>query len=538
MPMPRLMADRRWRGLVIVSVVTLVQGAAAGAAAFATRGLFDAMHAGTPLPLVFLAVLAASGLVIAGARVLSRLMGERLGQAYALAIRLALLDHASGMAASAVAKRRSGYMSLRFVGDMTAFRNWLGKGLPRLIAAAVLIPAACAVLWLLEPRFALVIAPLFAVTLAVLALAGPRLEPLHRRLRARRARIAAEMTERMPLAPELDRLGRRPAEIRQLRKRTERMIHAALHRLLWAESLKALPDAMAGLSACAVIVIGAQTGVSSGTIAGALAAIGLVLNPLRDLASVWNFRAAYLAARKKCIAALSREQRGSGQGDIRLPRGPLDLVVRDFQAPSGATLSLDIPAGRAHSLTCDPSDADNLFSALSGLENVRPGQVTLSDICLTDLSRGSLRRGVLSVTSTPLVLNGSLRRNLALGLRSPPSDSALEKAARRAGLAGFMDRTDGLNGLLSEGGRGLSAADRSALSVARLVLGRPQLVLLGDGVWHLGRDAAETVAAHLEKTGATILCHPTLSYGEMAGRSVAKLQTGCRRNREVTRQVV
>ena len=54
---------------------------------------------------------------------------------------------------------------------MTAFRNWLGKGLPRLIGAMVMIPAACTVLWLLEPRFALAIAPLFAVTLAG---AGPR----------------------------------------------------------------------------------------------------------------------------------------------------------------------------------------------------------------------------------------------------------------------------------------------------------------------------------------------------------------------------
>ena len=98
MRMPRLLENGRWRGLVVVSLLTLVQGAAAGAAAFATRGLFETMHAGAPLHPGLLAALIASGLVIAGARVLSRLMGERLGQGYALAIRLALLDHASGMA--------------------------------------------------------------------------------------------------------------------------------------------------------------------------------------------------------------------------------------------------------------------------------------------------------------------------------------------------------------------------------------------------------------------------------------------------------
>lgn len=408
-------------------------------------------------------------------------------------------------------------MSLRFVGDMTAFRNWLGKGLPRLIAAVVMIPAACAVLWLLQPRFALVVVPLFAATLAAMAVAGPRLEKLHRRLRARRARIAADMAERMPLAPELDRLGQRPAIMRQLRKRTERMIRAALHRMLWAESLKALPDAAASLAACAVIVTGAQTGATTGTIAGALAAIGLVLPPLRDLASVWNFRAANLAARKKCIAALVREQRSIGQGDSRLPKGPVDVVVRDFQAPSGAILSLAIPAGQTHALDCDPSDADTLFSALCGLEKVPPGQVTLSGRCLTDLSRGSLRRSVQRVTSAPVVLKGSLRRNLALGFPNRPSDATLAQAAHRAGLAGLMSRIGGLDGQLTEGGRGLSAADRSALSLARALLGRSQLVLLDDGLWHLDPDVRETLAAHLDKIGATIVRHPVLAQGDMAG---------------------
>lgn len=516
MDVPHLMENGRQRGLAVVSLLTLVQGAAAGAAAFATRGLFDAVHTGAALPLSLLVALVASGFVIAGARVLSCLTGERLGQDYALAVRLTLLEQASAMPASAVAKRRSGYMSLRFVGDMTAFRNWLGKGLPRLIAALIMIPASCAVLWWLEPRFALVVAPLFAVTLALLAVAGPRLEPLHQRLRTQRAQIAADMAERMPLAPELDRMGRRPTEMRRLRKQTKRMIRAALHRLLWAETLKALPDIVAGFAVCAVIITGAQTGAGAGTIAGALAAIGLVLAPLRDLASVWNFRAAYLTARKKAAAVLARDPRGVGQGDCRLPKGPVRLAAHDFPVASGEALSFDIPAGRSQTLTCDPSDADTLFSALCGLEKVLPGQITLSGICLSSLSRGSLRRGVQRVTSRPVILKGSLRRNLALGLSDRPADDTLEQAARRAGLGGLMARGAGLESTLHEGGRGLSAAERSALALARILLGKPKLVLLGDCIWHLDDDARATLAAHIERTKATVLRHPTLAQAAIA----------------------
>lgn len=520
MSMPGLMENGRWRGLVLVSFVTLIQGAAAGAAALATRGLFEAIHAGQDLPYVLIATLAGSGLLIAAARVLSGLMGERLGQDYALSIRLALLDHAARMPASAVATRRGGYMSLRFVGDMTAFRNWLGKGLPRLIAGAVMIPAAGAVLWVLEPRLALSVAPILGLTLGAMTLAGPRLEKLHRRLRARRARIAAEMAERMPLAPELDRMGRRPTELRSLRRRSQRMINAALHRLFWAESLKALPDAMAGIAACAILLVGAQSGVGTGTIAGALAAIGLLLTPLRDLASLWNFRAAHLAARRKCAAALSRDPRDAGQGDQRLPKGPVHVLLRDLPVPHGR-LSLEVAAGQDHCLTCEPGDADALFSALCGLERVPVGHVKLSGVGLTDLSRGTLRRGVVQLDSQPLVLKGSLRRNLGLGLRQRPTDRTLKRAARKAGLGDLLSRRGGLNASLAEGARDLSARERSALSLARLLLAKPQLVLLGDAMFHIEPAAKKALAAHIAACEATILRHPVLDIGAADNRALA-----------------
>lgn len=510
MDLPGLLDAGRRRSLMLVAALTLVQGAAAGAAAFATRGLFEAMHDGTPPPALLLGVLGGAGLCIAAARVGARRAGERLGQDYALAIRLALLDHAARMPSSAIARRRTGYMSLRFVGDMTAFRNWPGRGLPRLIAGAVMIPSACLVLWLLDPVFALAVVPVLGLALGLLAVAGPRLGPLHRRLRARRARIAADMAERLPIAPELDRLGRRSTELRSLRRRSLHMIRAGLARLTWAETLKALPDALAGIAAAAIVLAGAGAGTGSGAIAGALAALGLLLAPLRDLAGVWNLRSAYVAARGKCAAVLGRPQRALYAADARLPQGPVALRIAGLEAAPGESLSLDLPAGATHALACSPEAAEWLFCTLCGLENVDPGRIMFAGQCLTGLSRGSLRRSVQRLCAGPVMLRGSLRRNLALGLRTRPTDTRLERAARRAGLGALLDRTGGLDATLPEMGRGLSAAELSAISLARLLLARPGLVLIDGALWHLGDMGRTELRAHLARTGATVLLHPVL----------------------------
>jgi len=505
MAMPRLLDDRRGRGLAAVAAVTLAQAAAGGAAAFATRTLFEAMHGGAALPALPLAVLVVAGLVIAVTRIASRVMGEGLGQDYARDIRAALFDHAARMPARAVADRRAGSMSLRFVGDMTAFRNWLGLGLPRLVTGAILIPALLAVLWTLDPIFAAVVWPVLGVTLLAITLGSLRLVPLQRRLRVRQARIAAEMAERMPLAPWLDRLGRRGTELAQLQRRTDAMIRAALRHRRAAETLRALPDLVAGGAAALVILFGHRAGVTPGTITAALAVLGLVLQPLRDLGGVWNHRAAFLAARIKAEAALSRGQRDLYRAGQALAKGPVAVQFDQVRLPSGLAFSFDVAAGQTACLPLGELDAEAVTDMLRGLDAPGSGRILLSGTDLRDLSRGSLRRGVALVGTRPEILQGSLRRVLTFGCSDRPTDSALETLARDEGLGPLLDRLGGLSGTVREGGRNLTRGERLAISLLRARLLGPRLILAGadcDGaglarVAHLQRRRAATVICPL-----------------------------------------
>ncbi|MGK8234651.1 ABC transporter transmembrane domain-containing protein [Roseovarius sp. MS2] len=502
MALPPLLDRGRGRGLALVAMLTLMQGVAAGAAAFATRALFETMHGGDALPLVGLSVLAGAGTMIAMTRIAARYLGEGIGQDYARQIRAALFEHAAHMPASAVAERRAGYVSLRFVGDMTAFRNWLGLGLPRLVAGAVLIPTMLVVLWLLDPVFALIVVPVFGITLLAITLGGMRLIPLHRRLRVRRARIAAEMAERMPLAPQLDRLGRRRKELAQLDKRTEAMIRAALRHRLSAETLNALPDLAAGIAAALVILTGHRAGLGTGNIAAALAVLGLLLSPLRDLGGVWNHRAAFRVAATKAQAALSRQKRDLYRTGQRLPKGPVDVTFENVPLPSGQMLSLHAKGGTKTCLPVGELDARAVRDMLLGLDTPWAGRILLSGIDLRDLSRGSLRRHVQCLSAAPEVLQGSLRRALLMGCDHRPEDATLEQLARDVGLGPLLKRLGGLSGTVLEGGKNLTQTERFALGLARIRLLPPKVLLLG-----LESDPGDWMRfpVHLGKTGVTVI---------------------------------
>lgn len=508
--LPPLLDRKRGLGLAAVAALTLVQGGAAGAAAFATRRLFEAMHGGAALPVADLAVLVGAGIVIAATRVWSRQMGERIGQDYARQIRTALFEHAARMPARAVAARRAGYMSLRFVGDMTAFRNWLGLGLPRLIAATLLIPVMLAVLWLLDPVFVLVVTPIFVLCLALIAWTGLRLVRLNRRLRARRARIAAEMAERMPMAPHLDRLGRRGKELGLLDKRTDAMIRAALRHRLAVETLKGLPDLAAGITAALVILAGSRAGLGTGTIAAALATLGLLLSPLRDLGGVWNHRAAFRAAAIKAEAALSRSQRDVYRRGKSLPTGAVDVVFRDLVLATGTRLSFRAEGAGVTELGLGELDAEVVIDMLLGLDAPPTGAILVSGIDLCDLSRGTLRRDVQRIGTRPEILQGSLRRALVMGCDLRPDDGTLTQLAQDAGLGALLDRVGGLDGTVLEGGKNLSQAERLAISLVRVRLSQPRLVLLGPDI---DDDQARRLLPALAARDRTVIRFPPDAVG-------------------------
>lgn len=502
MALPPLLDRRRSLGLAAVAALTLTQGAAAGAAAFATRRLFEAMSGGTVLPITALAVLICAGLLIAVTRIAARYLGERIGLDYARQIRNALFTHAARMPARAVAERRAGYMSLRFVGDMTAFRNWLGLGLPRLVAGAVLIPAMMGVLWLLDAAFALAVLPVLLLALLVITLGGLRLVPLQRRLRVRRARISAEMVERMPLAPSLDRLGRRGKELALLNKHTDAMIRAALRHRLSAESLKAVPDIAAGLAAALVILVGHQAGLGIGSIAAALATLGLLVSPLRDLGGVWNHRAAFIAAADKAEAALSRHERDLYRSGQSLPKGPIDVAFEDVALPSGHVLTLQVEGAKKASLPVSDLDGEAIMEMLLGLDAPSSGRILLSGVDLRELSRGSLRRGVQRVGASPEIIQGSLRRALLMGCSERPEDAELEKVAHEEGLGPLLDRLGGLGGTVREGGRNLTRGERLSISLVRVRLLRPRLILLNSDCDEAAHDRIDQ---YLRRRAATVI---------------------------------
>src|SRR5690606_32256803 len=145
----------------------------AGLTAVGVRWSFHELHQSAALPAGALLLILGAGLGLAAVRWAERVQGERVGQAYAHSVRLALFEHVASLPQETLTWRHQGHLQQRLTGDMASVRLWVGRGLTRLFSAAVSLPvlALLLVLWF-PPALALgILLPVGGALLAMLALA-------------------------------------------------------------------------------------------------------------------------------------------------------------------------------------------------------------------------------------------------------------------------------------------------------------------------------------------------------------------------------
>ncbi|MFM2389672.1 MAG: hypothetical protein RLZZ437_1227 [Pseudomonadota bacterium] len=463
-----------WAGL---ASLTLAQAAALVAGVTGTRLAFASLESGAMSTLA-LGLIAGAALGLAGLRPAVRLMAEHIGQGQTIAIRSALYLQAMAASPERLAGRRRGYLMLRLTGDMSTLKDGVTRSLPLILQAAALIPAGLLALTLIDPRFAMAGAVLTGVTLVVMAVTSGSLRNAHQALRSTRAKLVADMAERLPIAPELARLGRRRAEVARLAVSGRALHRKAAARLMRAEGLRAVPAGLAGLCAVAVLWDGAHRGLPAGEIAAALAALGVMGHALVELAGAIDRLAGWQIARQTLARHLA-------EATATDPPDPTVLVrLRDASGQLSVTAApglmtpaeLVLAPGDRGAIAA--ADADVLLRLLSGQETHPDVTVKLDGIALSALTPGSIRRAVGMMTASPVLLKGSVRRNICLGLTERPSDATLLRRIAKADLAPTLARFGGLDGAVPESGRTFGLADRLRLSALRVAVQRPKVLLL------------------------------------------------------------
>jgi ATP-binding cassette subfamily C protein CydD len=155
----------------------------------------------------------------------------------------------------------------------------------------------------------------------------------------------------------------------------------------------------------------------------------------------------------------------------------------------------------------------SLLHLLLGFEENYEGMFLINNLPFGELDLASWRAKLAWLPQTPEWVNGSIRRNLLLGLGSKdgielPTENEIHAALVESQCDEFIQALpDGLDTKLTELGAGLSGGQMQRLSIARALLSKADMWLLDEPCSGLDKETAQAVLDTLEKasTGKTLL---------------------------------
>lgn len=161
----------------------------------------------------------------------------------------------------------------------------------------------------------------------------------------------------------------------------------------------------------------------------------------------------------------------------------IDLAIR-----AGSTVAFVGASGAGKTTIC---------SLLPRFYEATGGVITIDGIDIRDMTLASLRRQIGIVQQDVFLFGGTIRENIAYG-RLGASDAEILEAARRAHLDGLIAALpDGLDTVIGERGVKLSGGQKQRLTIARMFLKNPPILILDEATSALDTETEREIQKSL-----------------------------------------
>ncbi|MGO0106427.1 ABC transporter ATP-binding protein [Streptococcus suis] len=210
--------------------------------------------------------------------------------------------------------------------------------------------------------------------------------------------------------------------------------------------------------------------------------------PFNDISSVLSELQSALACADRLFAILaldSIDDQAERKIDSEELKGAISFDNVSFSYRSDRSLiehlDIDVKAGQKVAIV-GPTGAgkSTMINLLMRFYDVTAGQILLDGVPISQYSREDLRRQIGMVLQETWIKSGTIHDNIAYGYPNATRELVIEAA--KAANADFFIRQlpQGYDTVLADGGEGLSQGQRQLLSIARVFVKIPKILILDE----------------------------------------------------------
>ncbi|QHE71641.1 ABC transporter ATP-binding protein [Rhodococcus sp. WAY2] len=456
----------------------------------------------------------------------TRWLSASIGENLILDLRTAVFDHVQRMPIAFFTRTRTGALVSRLnndvIGAQRAFSDTLSGVAANLVTLGITLIVMIGISWQIT-LLALLLLPIFVLPARRM---GAKLAQLNREAANYNSVMSTQMTERFsaPGATLVKLFGRPSEESAEFAVRARRVRNIGVRTAMLQSVFVTALTLVSALALALVYGLGGFYALRGQLDAGAVVAMAMLLtrlySPLTALASARVDVMSALVSFERVFEVLDLQPLIQEKPDATVvPDGPVSVEFRnvEFAYPAADKVSLasleevatlDTREGvevlHGVSFRAEPGQMVALVGSSGAgkstiaqlvprLYDVDAGVVELGGVDVRDLTADSVRATVGMVTQDGHLFHDTVRANLLLA-RPGASAAELDEVLERARLTELVAALpDGLDTVVGERGYRLSGGERQRLTIARLLLAHPRVVILDEATAHLDSTSEAAV---------------------------------------------
>ncbi|EOD8088857.1 TPA: SAV1866 family putative multidrug efflux ABC transporter [Staphylococcus aureus] len=426
-------------------------------------------------------------------------------------IRKKLYNHLQALSARFYANNQVGQVISRVINDVEQTKDFILTGLMNIWLDCITIIIALSIMFFLDVKLtlaALFIFPFYILTVYVFF---GRLRKLTRERSQVLAEVQGFLHERVQGISVVKSFAIEDNEAKNFDKKNTNFLTRALKHTRWNAYSFAAINTVTDIGPIIVIGVGAYLAISGSITVGTLAAfvgyLELLFGPLRRLVASFTTLTQSFASMDRVFQLIDEDydiKNGVGAQPIEIKQGRIDIDHVSFQyndneAPILKDINLSIEKGETVAFVgMSGGGKSTLINLIPRFYDVTSGQILIDGHNIKDFLTGSLRNQIGLVQQDNILFSDTVKENILLG-RPTATDEEVVEAAKMANAHDFiMNLPQGYDTEVGERGVKLSGGQKQRLSIARIFLNNPPILILDEATSALDLESESIIQEALD----------------------------------------
>ncbi|EOA9679152.1 TPA: SAV1866 family putative multidrug efflux ABC transporter [Staphylococcus aureus] len=426
-------------------------------------------------------------------------------------IRKKLYNHLQALSARFYANNQVGQVISRVINDVEQTKDFILTGLMNIWLDCITIIIALSIMFFLDVKLtlaALFIFPFYILTVYVFF---GRLRKLTRERSQALAEVQGFLHERVQGISVVKSFAIEDNEAKNFDKKNTNFLTRALKHTRWNAYSFAAINTVTDIGPIIVIGVGAYLAISGSITVGTLAAfvgyLELLFGPLRRLVASFTTLTQSFASMDRVFQLIDEDydiKNGVGAQPIEIKQGRIDIDHVSFQyndneAPILKDINLSIEKGETVAFVgMSGGGKSTLINLIPRFYDVTSGQILIDGHNIKDFLTGSLRNQIGLVQQDNILFSDTVKENILLG-RPTATDEEVVEAAKMANAHDFiMNLPQGYDTEVGERGVKLSGGQKQRLSIARIFLNNPPILILDEATSALDLESESIIQEVLD----------------------------------------